>query len=75
MNLHTRSQQLSACNPVSGLLHIPGLGVRRDADRAGAFCYTEQQVAREEANEFAHFWDFCPGATVGNGCVSRGKIT
>ena len=73
MYLHTRSQELSACNPVSGLLHTPGLRVRRDTNRAGAFCYTEQQVSREEANEFVHFGDFCPGATVGNARVSGGK--
>ena len=55
MYLHTGSQEFGACNPVSRLLHTPGLRVRRDAGRAGTFCYTEQQVAREEANEFVHF--------------------
>ena len=55
VHLHTRLQELGACNPVSCLLHTPGLRIRRDADRAGAFCYTEQQVAREDAN--IHFWD------------------
>jgi len=63
--LHTRPQELSACNPVPRLPHTPGLRVRRDPDRARAFGYTEQEVSREEANEFVHFGDWCPGATVG----------
>ena len=63
--LHTRSQELGACNPVSRLLYTPGPRVRRDAGASG---YTEQEVAREEADEFVHFWDWCPGAKVG-GCT------
>ena len=55
MDICTRSQELGVCNPVSCLLHTPGLQVKKDADRAGPFCYVEQQVAREEANKFIHF--------------------
>lgn len=66
--LYTRSQELSACNPVLHLLHTPGPRVRGDAGASG---YAEQEVAREEADEFVHFWDWCPGAKVGGGgCTS-----
>ena len=55
MYLRTRLQELSVCNPVSCLLHTPGLQVKKDANHAGPFWYAEQQVAHEEANEFVHF--------------------
>jgi hypothetical protein len=64
MYLHARPHELASRYPVPFLRHTPELWIRRDADRAGTFSHTEEEVAPEEADQFVHFGDWFPGAAV-----------
>ena len=70
VHLHARPQELSAHSPVPLLPHTPGLRVRRDTSRAGAFGRTKQEVSGDETDEFVHFRDWSEEATVGRAPVS-----
>ena len=66
MYLHARPHELRARYPVPLLALTPASRVGRDAGRAGALGYTEEEVAREEADELVHFSDGFPGAAAGS---------